>query len=86
MTRLLHLAPLFVAPLLLAACAATAPNGDKQAQEDGVSCRRETQTGTIIPKSHCRSNAQKAADRAAVDDLSQSIRSLPGQPPTGSGK
>ncbi|MFG6458766.1 hypothetical protein [Roseateles sp. BYS96W] len=81
MTRLLLLAP-----LLLAACAATAPDDNKQAQEDGVTCRRETQVGTSIPKSHCRSNTQKAADRAAVDDMTQSIRNHPGQSPMANGK
>jgi hypothetical protein len=64
--------PLLLIPLVLAACAA-------------VNCQREDQIGSAIPRTHCRSASQRAADRAAVDEMNQALKNHPGQSPMPTG-
>jgi hypothetical protein len=80
MTRL----PLLLIPLVLAACAAPQPEGTL-AQGDAVNCQREDQIGSAIPRTHCRSASQRAADRAAVDEMNQALKNHPGQSPMPTG-
>jgi len=84
MTRLL----LSLIPLVLAACAAApAPQpGTTAANDDDASCRRETQIGSAISKSSCRTASQRAADRAGVDEMAQAVKNHPGQSPMPGGK
>lgn len=80
MTRLL----LLCIPLMLAACAAPKPEG-AVAQGDDVVCDRETQVGSMLPKTRCRSATQRAADRAGVDEMAQAVKNHPGQSPMPTG-
>ncbi|MFG6488574.1 hypothetical protein ACG04R_17940 [Roseateles sp. BYS78W] len=83
MTRLL----LTLLPLALAACAAPEPNTTTTtAQADDTTCQVETQVGSIIPKKQCRTASQRAADRAAVDEMGQALKNHPGQSPMPTGK
>lgn len=82
MTRLLLTT---LIPLVLAACAAPKPEG-AQAQGDNVTCEREVQVGSMIPKSSCRSASQRAADRAAVDEMGQALKNKAIQSPMPNGK
>jgi hypothetical protein len=81
MTRLLLTT---LIPLALAACAAPQPDGT-QAQGQDVTCQRETQVGSMIPKSSCRTASQRAADRAAVDEMNQAVKNQAVQSPMPTG-
>ena len=77
---------LFLSCLLalgLAGCAsAPTPAGETVAANDSdVYCERETPTGSMRPKTSCRSAEQRAADRAGVTATSEAIRNQRNLPP-----
>lgn len=63
-------------PLALAACT-TAPKpaspGGEVASSD-VTCDREVRTGTILPRTHCASAADREAARQAARQVGEAIR------------
>jgi len=79
MTRLL----LPLIPFVLAACAATPKPDGTSAQGD--TCERETQVGSMLPRSHCRSASQRALDRAGVEEVNQALKNHPVQSPMPTG-
>ena len=63
-------------PLLLAACA-SAPKPTNEAGEvvsNDVTCDREVRTGTILPKTHCSTAADREAARQAARQAGEAIR------------
>ncbi|NCT82913.1 MAG: hypothetical protein GXC94_07205 [Comamonadaceae bacterium] len=74
-------------PLALAACASAPKPETAAAQGDAVSCKRETQVGSMLPSTQCRTAMQRAADRAAVDEMNQALKKQAVQSPMpGGGK
>ena len=61
------------------------PEEGAVAQGDDVVCDRETQVGSMLPKTRCRSATQRAADRAGVDERAQAVKNHPGQSPMPTG-
>ncbi len=82
MTRLL----LSLIPFALAACAAAPKPDAVAARGDDTSCRRETQVGSMLPSTQCRTATQRAADRAAVDEMNQALKKQAVQSPMPGGK
>lgn len=63
-------------PLALVACA-TAPQPTDKAGEvvtSEVTCDREVRTGTILPKTHCSTAAEREAARRAAREAGEAIR------------
>lgn len=63
-------------PLALAACAtATQPaNKGGDVVSSDVTCDREVRTGTILPKTHCSTAAERDAARRAAREATDAIR------------
>lgn len=77
-------------PLLLTACAtAPAPQATTAAasaqKADGTFCERETQTGSMMPKTRCTTEAQREAERRAAASMGDAVRQN-SPTPVGGGK
>ena len=70
--------------LVLTACAAS-PRGQQAEDAAGTICEREAHTGSMLSSTRCRTEAQRAAEKRAVDTLGNSVR--PSNPaPAGGGR
>lgn len=74
-----HLLSASLFALALAGCA-SAPT-TTAANDNSVTCERETPTGSMLSKSKCRSAEQKEADRAGVAATAEAIRNQRNLPP-----
>jgi hypothetical protein len=66
---------LYMLPLVLAACAAPKPTNEAgEVVSSDVTCDREVRTGTILPKTHCSTAADREAARQAARQAGEAIR------------
>ncbi len=82
----LLLVPLF--SVLLAACAAQpTQQADATAKmADGSICERESRTGSMLPSTRCRTEAQREADRRAAAAVGDNMRQNSPTPVGGRGQ